>query len=82
MTGNIEALEKSIAALEGLTDEHAALVEQARTLALHLDCGAGVVDPSKLHGEYRQVLKMLFEAGKKRGLDDFAKLLQELRGDT
>jgi hypothetical protein len=76
---NEDALERSIAALEGLTDAHAAIVEQARTLARSIDTGNENVD-SKMHGEYRQVLKVLFEVGKKQGLDDFAKLLLELRG--
>lgn len=76
MGDNEDALEKTIVALEGLTDEHAALIEQARTLARTLDVGDA--DDSKLHGEYRQVLKMLMELGKKQEVDAFVEALKKL----
>lgn len=79
MGANADALEKTIGALQGLTDEHAALVEHARTLADLLDLGGAL--ESKLHGEYRQVLARLELVGKKKDIDAFEQLLQKLRGD-
>jgi glutamine amidotransferase PdxT len=77
---NVEALEIAIAALDGLTNEHAAIVEHARTLARAIDGGESV--DVKLHGEYRQVCKVLIEVGKKRDLDEAAKILERLRGTS
>jgi hypothetical protein len=78
MQSNAEALESAITALQGLGDEHAAIIAHARTLAREID-----LEPSeaKLHGEYRQVLKMLYEAGATREVDAFERLLTQLRGD-
>lgn len=78
MGSNTAALERTIEALEGLTDEHEAVVEQARTLATQIDAGDS---DSKLHGEYRQVLKILLEAGKKKDIDAFERLLREFKGE-
>ena len=78
MSTNSKALETTIDALEGLTAEHAALVQHARTLAASLDAGAEDV---KTHGEYRQVVKALLEAGKKKDVDAFERLLRELKGE-
>lgn len=76
---NQQALEKTITALEGLSDEHAALIEHARTLATEIDVGDE--SDAKTHSEYRQVLKMLLDVGKKKGIDNFERLLRELRGE-
>ena len=78
MGANLEALERTIEALEGLTDEHAALVEHARTLARAIDTGES---DAKEHGEYRQVLKVLLEVGKKQELDAFAEILRLMKGE-
>lgn len=78
MGSNSAALERTIEALEGLSDQHDAVVEQARTLASEIDAGD---NDSKLHGEYRQVLKLLLEAGKKKDVDAFERLLRELKGE-
>ena len=78
MGANLAALERSIEALEGLTEEHDALVEHARTLATQIDAGEG---DAKQHGEYRQVLKMLLDVGKKQQLDAFAEILKLMRGE-
>lgn len=78
-TANIDALERALEALEGLTTEHDAIVEHARTLARDIDSGES---DSKTHGEYRQVLKMLLEVGRKRDIDAFERVLRELRGEA
>lgn len=76
---NLNALERTIGALEGLTSEHDALVEHARTLAREIDTGDS--SDSKTHGEYRQVLKMLLEVGKKPDLDAFGEILKLIKGE-
>ncbi len=76
---NAAALEVALEALEGLTDEHVAIVEHARTLARLIDQYPTEV---KLHGEYRQVTAKLLEVGKAKEVDAFEKLLKELRGET
>jgi hypothetical protein len=81
MAANAAALERTIEALEGLTSEHDALVEHARTLAKLLDTATGALE-SKLHGEYRQALAKLLEVGKRKDVDAFEKVLSALRGDA
>jgi hypothetical protein len=73
---NANALETTIKALEGLTPEHTAIVEQARTLARSID--SGIAD-SKTHGEYRQLLKVLLDVGRKGEVNAFEELLKQLR---
>lgn len=73
---NGAALEKTIAALEGLSDSHAAVIEQARTLAREIDAGD---QDAKKHGEYRQVIKILLEVGKKTEIGAFERLMREIK---
>lgn len=79
VAGNVQALETTIDALQGLTEEHRAIVEQARTLARLMDYDS---TDSKLHGEYRQTLKTLLEVGRKRDVDAFERVLRELKGEV
>lgn len=79
MSENAAALERALTALEGLTPEHAAIVEHARTLARQID--RDLLGSDKLHSEYRQVCKNLLDLGRKKDLDAFEKLLRELRGE-
>jgi hypothetical protein len=74
---NAAALEKTIKALPALSDEHAALIEQARSLARAIDAGAA---EAPIHAEYRHALRNLLEAGRPEEADAFEKLLADLRG--
>lgn len=60
VASNTAALERALKAL-ALEDEHAGLVQLARSLAATLD-GGGTAD-GNLVREYRQVLDMLAKAG-------------------
>jgi hypothetical protein len=78
MGKNTAALERTIKALAGLNSEHDALIEHARTLALTIDSLNGAPLDTKLHGEYRQVLKTLLDVGKAQEVDAFAEALRKL----
>lgn len=73
---NVAALETALSALDGLNDEHAAIIEHARTLAREID-EAEIAD-MRVHSEYRQVLRTLLEVGKKQEVDVFERILEEL----
>lgn len=72
---NSDALDLTISALPGLTDEDAALIAHARLLARLLDQFPTEV---KLHSEYREVLRRLTAAGQAESVDEFAALIAAL----
>ncbi len=71
---NQRALNKTLRALT-LGDEHAALIAHAKTLASLVD---GYPYETKLHSEYREVIKRLVEAGTAESPDAFAELLRQI----
>lgn len=95
-TPNREALERTLAELgERLTEEHAALVEAARSMADAVDagefcrglpgesCGARVHSPAAMWKEYRAAVRDLMEV--ESGVDDesagFLRAVQAPVGD-
>lgn len=76
---NAAALEITIAALEGLKPEHAALIQHARSLALSIDTFG---EDIKSHTEYRHVLSELLQVGKGEELDAYAVLMQKIADDA
>jgi maleate cis-trans isomerase len=71
---NQRALNKTLRALS-LGDEQAALIAHAKTLASLVD---GYPYETKLHSEYREVVKRLVEAGTAESPDAFAELLRQI----
>lgn len=78
-TSNRSALEKTIAALDGLKAEHSALIQHARSLADAID---GFTEDLKVHTEYRHVLAELLDVGKGEELDAYASLMQKIADDA
>ena len=89
---NRVALERMIAALDGsFSDEHAALVEAALSLAEAVDagehcaglpgesCGARTPSPAAMWKEYRQAVKDLMEVAAGGDDDDSAAFQQLVR---